>query len=77
MIRKLQFGSAGDLARMIILNEFGGIYLDLDNQIKNNFDILLHYDFFVGDLFYDGSSLSFMGAIPNHPNIKRALNLSM
>jgi len=33
MIRKLQFGSGGDVARMLIMKEFGGIYLDLDNKV--------------------------------------------
>ena len=62
---------------MMILREFGGIYLDLDNQIKNNFDILLHYDFFCGDFFFDGSGNSFMGTIPQHPTIIRTLEIAM
>ena len=61
---------------MLILKELGGIYLDLDNEVKNNFDILFYYDFFSGDLFSDAGGLSFMGAIPDHPNINRALKIA-
>mmetsp|Transcript_4126 Transcript_4126/g.6145 ORF Transcript_4126/g.6145 Transcript_4126/m.6145 type:complete len:89 (-) Transcript_4126:128-394(-) len=50
-LSQLNFGAASDFVRLLALKEFGGVYLDLDNELHNNFDFLLHFDFFTGDTF--------------------------
>ncbi|MEK0248788.1 glycosyltransferase [Raoultella sp. BAC10a-01-01] len=46
--RKKQWAYCADLARMKVLYEHGGIYLDTDMEIIKSFDDLLIHDFFAG-----------------------------
>jgi hypothetical protein len=75
MITKIMFGSGPDLIRQLALLEFGGVYNDLDNQLKNNIDWLTYYDSFVGDSM-TGAGIGFVGQIPNHPILQRSLEIA-
>lgn len=65
------WGFVSDYARLDILYQYGGIYLDTDVEILKKFDPLLNDEAFFGmganDQINTGSGF---GAIPNHPFIK-------
>lgn len=64
-----------DYVRLKVLQEFGGIYLDTDVEIKKNFTELLSDSMFLG-LIYDCSiGTAVIGAIPNHKIINEILNM--
>lgn len=62
----LLYGIITDVMRYTILNDHGGVYLDLDYIIVNDISLLFTYDLFVMDLEL-GTASSFMGSVPNHP----------
>lgn len=66
------WGFVSDYARLDILYEYGGIYLDTDVEVLRSFDPLLNDEAFFGmggnDQVNTGSGF---GAIPKHPFIKR------
>ncbi len=69
------YGFVPDYARLDILYQHGGIYLDTDVELVRNLDPLLHQDCFCclekwQDISFGGCS----GAIPNHPTIKRFMD---
>ena len=47
-LSKKQFAFVSDCARLLIIKEFGGIYLDIDVELIKPIDSLLKYDFFAG-----------------------------
>lgn len=63
-----------DIARLKILYDNGGIYLDTDVEIHNNFDDLLHYDawFAQDDIRYINTGLG-LGACKGNELIKTIL----
>lgn len=64
-----------DYVRLSVLNEYGGIYLDTDVEIKKSFDELLGDKMFLG-LIYDCSiGTAVIGAIPHHPIVQDLLKL--
>lgn len=69
------FGQRSDILRYAILNEYGGVYIDTDFLLINQFDDLLDLDFFCGAA-YDSTPTVFNGLIgctPNHPIINATL----
>ena len=69
------YGFVPDYARLDILYNEGGIYLDLDVEIKRSLDALLYQDAFCGVekwqvINFGGLS----GAIPGHPMVKKFLD---
>ncbi|MGO5163484.1 glycosyltransferase family 32 protein [Fusicatenibacter saccharivorans] len=64
-----------DIARLKILYDNGGIYLDTDVEIHNNFDDLLHYDawFAQDDIRYINTGLGF-GACKGNELIQTILS---
>lgn len=64
-----------DVARLDIIYNHGGIYLDTDVEIIRNLDSLLHLDGFIGaeDKYDLNTGLGF-GAIKGHPIILENLN---
>ncbi|MDE7445440.1 MAG: hypothetical protein K2N15_07055 [Lachnospiraceae bacterium] len=69
------FGFVPDYARLDILYNEGGLYLDTDVEIKRNIDNLLYQDAFCGVekwqiINFGGLS----GAVKNHPMIKKFLD---
>ena len=64
-----------DYARLDIIYNRGGIYLDVDVEIIKPIDELLHYDCFMG--FQDGKNIATglgFGAIKGHDTIKMLLD---
>lgn len=63
-----------DYFRLKIIEEYGGIYLDIDVELLKPIDDLLEFDGYMGfelsDKHYIASGLGF-GAIPNNPIIKK------
>lgn len=69
------YGFVPDYARLDILYNEGGLYLDTDVEIKKNIDDLLYQDAFCGVekwqiINFGGLS----GAVKNHPMIKKFLD---
>ena len=66
------WGFVSDYARLDVLYQYGGIYLDTDVEMLKNFDLLLNDEAFFGmganDQINTGSGF---GAIANHPFIKK------
>ena len=60
LINNFHFGVVSDLMRCSIIYDNGGIYMDLDYVIINDFSLLLYNGFFIS---YGGTSTSFMGSI--------------
>jgi hypothetical protein len=74
------FVKASDILRYIILNQYGGIYLDLDYQIynaENLLKLLSKANFLVGKDEPNNKSIgnSFIAATPNHPITNELINL--
>lgn len=65
-----------DYARLDVIHQYGGIYLDTDVEVIRPFDELLGYDMFCG--FQDKDYISFglgYGAKGDHPILKDMLDL--
>ena len=75
-----KWGFVPDYARLDIIYQHGGIYLDTDVEIVRSFDDLLDYDAFMG-FENTGNGEDFVncghgfGAMPFHPIIKKARDL--
>lgn len=68
---KKKWGFVPDFARLDIIYENGGIYLDTDVELLKNFDNLLDNEAFMG--FEDGKFVNpglCIGAVPKHETIK-------
>ena len=68
-----QLGAKADVLRYEILNQQGGLYVDMDFECLHTLDVLHHcYDFFIG--IEDGGSLylanGLIGTVPGHPILK-------
>ena len=67
-----KWGFVPDYARLDIIYEYGGIYLDTDVEVLKNLEILLKTEAFFGAGSNDQINLgSGFGAIPSHPLIKQ------
>lgn len=67
---------ASDYARLDVIYQYGGIYLDTDVEVLRPFDELLGYDMFCG--FEDKDHINFglgYGARSGHPIVKEMLDL--
>lgn len=67
-----------DYARLWIIYNNGGIYLDTDVLLKNNLDDLLSYDCWLAsdDVRYIATGLGF-GAVKNHYIIEKLMNIQI
>lgn len=57
-----KYAFASDYARFKVLYEYGGIYLDTDEELLSDLDSFLNYDFFLGFEKY-GAVVSPMGGV--------------
>ena len=71
--RKL-WAFASDYARIRVMYEYGGIYLDTDITIKKDLSPLLKHSFFIGEEETGVLSAGIFGAIPNHPYLQAMLD---
>ena len=62
-----------DYFRLWVLYNYGGIYLDADIIINNNFDQFLDNNLFIGVEFMNQLGAHCMGAEKEHPFIKKCL----
>ena len=63
-----KYAFVSDYARLKVLKQFGGIYLDTDVEVLKNLDVFLKNDFFAGFENHKGVAPGLiMGSIPNHP----------
>lgn len=77
---KAYFTEAADLIRLMVVNEFGGIYMDLDYEIYNSFELqnfIEKFDFVGGremTIKLSNYGNAFFAAKAGHPIIKEALH---
>lgn len=72
--RNQKYGFVSDMARLDILYENGGIYLDTDVTILKCLDELLYQEAFIGvEKWGNINSGGGFGAIPHHPMVKKML----
>ncbi len=73
---KHMWGYVSDYARLDVINQYGGIYLDTDVEAVRSFDSLLGYGLFCG--FQDRDYVNFgvgFGAKSGHPILEELLGL--
>lgn len=63
-----------DYARLIALQEYGGIYLDTDMELFKSFDEFLDNDFFAGFESKDIIAAGVIGAIPNNDIVEKLVS---
>lgn len=72
---KQKYGLVTDVARLDILYEYGGIYMDTDVSLMKNLDELLYQPAFVGvEKWGNINTGGMVGATPKHPMIKEMLD---
>lgn len=72
---KGKYGFVSDMARLDILYENGGIYMDTDVTLVRNLDILLHQEGFIGtEKWGNINSGGGCGFIHRHPMVKAMLD---
>ena len=70
-----KWGFVPDIARLDILYEHGGIYLDTDVELIRNLDDLLYQSAFAGVEKWGNINMGgCSGAVPHHPIIKKMLD---
>ena len=70
-----KWGFVPDYARLDIIYQHGGIYLDTDVEIVKNIDELLKNDFYAGFESEEWVNLGLgFGAIPGHPLLKEMMD---
>ena len=70
-----KWGFVPDVARLDILYQYGGIYLDTDVELIKNIDDLLYQSAFAGVEKWGNINMGgCSGAIPKHPMIKKMLD---
>ena len=62
-----------DYFRLWVLKNYGGIYLDADIVVRNNFDGFLHEKMFIGTEFSEQLGPHAIGAEKEHPFISKCL----
>ena len=74
-IKAKKWAYAADYARIDILNEYGGIYLDLDVELYSNLDALLNNNFFIGFGPIRDIEAAAFGSIPKHDILLQMLKI--
>lgn len=64
--RKKQYAFVADIIRVSVLNNYGGVYLDLDMLLLKPIDQLLTYDFFTAYEVKDRVAFGFFGGVKGH-----------
>ncbi len=66
---------ASDFARLDVLNEYGGIYLDMDVEVFKSFDTLLENEAILSFSNNVQIDLAVMGAVPHNAIIQKLLTI--
>lgn len=70
-----KWGFVPDIARLDILYNYGGLYIDTDVEVIRNLDDLLKYEAFAGVEKWGNINMGgCSGAVPHHPMIKKMLD---
>ena len=70
-----KWGFVPDIARLDILYNYGGLYIDTDVEVIRNLDDLLKYEAFAGVEKWGNINMGgCSGAVPHHPVIKEMLD---
>ncbi|HXW86409.1 MAG TPA: glycosyltransferase [Candidatus Bathyarchaeia archaeon] len=72
------YGMKSDIARLEIIDRFGGVYVDIDFECLQPLDLLHYtYDFYIGvqplDSFFVQLNNALFGACPHHPIVRHAI----
>ena len=70
-----KYAFVSDVARVKVLVEHGGIYLDTDVEVFKNFDSILHHKCVLGFEEFSYVATSFMACEANHPLMQSFKNL--
>ncbi|MDD7298544.1 glycosyltransferase family 32 protein [Fibrobacter intestinalis] len=70
---KKKWAFVTDYFRLWVLEKFGGIYLDADVTVNDNFDKFLEKKLFIGTEFTDQIAAHVIGAEAGHPFLRRCL----
>lgn len=73
-LRKKKYAFVADCIRAKVLFEEGGIYLDTDMMLLQPLDILLQYDFFIGEEVSGRINFALFGAQKKHRFLKQMLD---
>ena len=73
-LRKKKYAFVSDYVRAIVLDKFGGIYLDTDMLIIKPIDALLKHKFFTGFEVETRPAYGFFGAVENHRFLKEMID---
>lgn len=70
-----KYAFVSDVCRLHVLNEYGGIYLDTDVEIVQNFDAFLSHKFFCGFESDRLLSTAVLGSVKNNPILQKLLDV--
>lgn len=69
-------GAKSDIWRYEILQQQGGIYVDIDFECVKSLDVLVHHhSFFAGIGGFDYINNAIIGSKPNHPILKKLIKI--
>ena len=69
-----KYAFVADYVRLKVLREYGGVYLDIDQELLRPLDGFLEHRAFLGFMREDSVSMGILGAEPFHPTICRLLH---
>ncbi len=64
-----KYAFVADYVRIKVLKEYGGIYLDIDQELIKPIDMFLSHSAFFGFMRDNSVTMGIIGAEPNHPTI--------
>ena len=70
-----KYAFVSDVARVWVLHQFGGIYLDTDMLLLKPMDELLTNDFFIGDHLPNEVGVGILGSVKEHPFLAQCLEV--
>lgn len=66
-----KYAFVADYVRLKVIHEYGGIYLDIDQELIKPLDQFLSHSAFLGFMREDSVNTGIIGAEPNHPVISK------
>jgi hypothetical protein len=69
-----KYAFVSDYVRLYVLYKYGGIYMDTDTELIKSLDEFTKYPVFSGFENPNFIQMGTLGAVPNHPWIKRGLD---
>lgn len=69
------YAFVSDVARIWVLYNYGGVYLDTDMLLLSPLDPLLNYEFFIGDHLQNEIGVGIFGCVKNHTFLAKCLDV--